>query len=215
MRAPPGGSPARVSMTCALHELTPLAPPLVYVIDGEDRIQTLNEAYLADASTWGGDPDAVRQALVGQVLWQVLPGVGEWYGPLVRRARADQREVCFPFRCDTPDFRRLMRMRITPQPRGAVAFESSLVGVQPRAHVEVLEGTGASGGSIVTMCSWCKRVDADGAWLEVEEALARLGADAYHLPALSHGICPRCLGELTALAQSPDATLSIDLPEAP
>lgn len=196
-------------MASALLDLEPLVPPLTYVIDGEDRIQAVNDAYVADV---GGEPDHVRQRLVGQVIWHVLPGVAEWYGPLVRRARAEQRTVCFPFRCDTPDLRRLMRMRISPEPGGAISFESAVVRVQPRPHVPLLAGTADPGVHVVTMCSWCKRVDADGDWLEVEDAMERLGADTDSLPSVSHGICPRCLDELAALAHSPDATLSIGLP---
>lgn len=202
-------------MPCHLHDLPPLAPPLVYVIDGQDRIVALNEAYVADAGgavDEAGQGDAVRDALLGQVLWQVLPGVAEWYGPLVGRVRDDQREICFPFRCDTPDLRRLMRMRISPDPMGAVAFESALVAVQSRPRVAIFDAPVAGADAIVTMCSWCKRVEAGATWVEVEEALERLG-EALWLPSVSHGICPRCLGELTALAQSPDARLSISLPD--
>ncbi|WP_396627040.1 hypothetical protein [Luteitalea sp.] len=199
-------------MASALLDLAPLAPPLVYVIDGQDRIQAVNDAYVADVGGAGGDAQHVRQRLIGQVIWHVLPGVAEWYGPLVRRARAEQRTVCFPFRCDTPDLRRLMRMRIRPEPGGAISFESAVVRVQPRPHVPLVTATGDPGVPVVSMCSWCKRVDAAGDWLEVEDAMERLGADSNRLPSVSHGICPRCLDELAALAHSPDATLSIGLP---
>lgn len=202
-------------MTCLQHDLPPLAPPLVYVIDAHDRILALNDAYLSDASAGhpaGDQRDAVRRALIGQVLWDVIPGVAEWYLPLVRRAREDGRALCFPFRCDTPELRRLMRMRITPDATGIVAFESAIVRVQPRERVELMTASGESGPAAVTMCSWCKRVDAAGAWVEVEEAMEQIGAEDDRLPLVSHGICPRCLEEITALATSADARVSIGLP---
>lgn len=192
-----------------------LGPPLVYCLDAADRIASLNDAYLHDAAA-GGPIEAVREALMGRVLWQVLPQATDWYGPLVRRARADGREIHFRFRCDTPALRRLLRMRIVPDAStGGVCFESTIVGVQPRPPVALLDPAVPHGSDLVTMCSWCKRVEARGEWLEVEDALERLEAAGIRsLPSVTHGVCPRCLDELVALASSPDAQLSIDLPGA-
>lgn len=194
---------------------TPLAPPLVYWIDAADRIDDLNEAYVRDAA--GDDPVAdVRAALIGRLLWRVLPQAAEWYGPLVRRVREDGRPVVFQFRCDTPDVRRLMRMRISPESEGGVCFESATIAVQERPAVALIADplTGREGAP-VTMCSWCKRVEVLGEWLEVELALDRLPTGGRpSLPPVTHGVCPRCLHELVALAESPVASLSIDLPPA-
>lgn len=194
---------------------TSLAPPLMYWIDAADRICDLNEAYIRDVA--GHNPVAdIRAALIGTVMWQVLPQAADWYGPLVRRVREDGREVVFQFRCDTPDMRRLMRMRISPEAEGGVCFESATIAVQERPVVALIaEPLTGRDGAPVTMCSWCKRVDIRGEWLEVELALDRIRlADGPTLPPVTHGVCPRCLHELAALAESPDAALSIDLPPA-
>ena len=49
------------------------------------------------------------------------------------------------------------------------------------------------------MCAWCDRFLVDGEWVEVEEAAKRLELfRRSELPALDHGICPQCSGQLLA-----------------
>jgi hypothetical protein len=44
------------------------------------------------------------------------------------------------------------------------------------------------------MCAWCKRVDTDGCWLELDQAIARQRLfEAQLLPEISHGICEDCM----------------------
>jgi len=46
---------------------------------------------------------------------------------------------------------------------------------------------------VLRIGSWCKRVYTDAAWLEVEDAVERLGLfESEELPAISHGMCPSC-----------------------
>jgi hypothetical protein len=49
------------------------------------------------------------------------------------------------------------------------------------------------------MCGWCDRFLVDGEWVEVEEAVARLGLfQLPEMPAISHGVCPDCTEMLIA-----------------
>jgi hypothetical protein len=42
-------------------------------------------------------------------------------------------------------------------------------------------------------CGWCCRIDLEGYWHEVEDAVARLGMFEFsRLPKLTHGICKEC-----------------------
>ena len=50
------------------------------------------------------------------------------------------------------------------------------------------------------MCSWCKRVDVEGAWSDVEAAVQRLRLfELTSLPQITHGICEPCLGGMLEL----------------
>lgn len=192
-------------------------PSLEYWIDGEDRILAVNEAYVADIHEHGptcDDPaEHVHERLIGRVLWDVLPQAAEWYRPLVHLARAEAKAIAFAFRCDTPSLRRLMEMRIIAHDDGIVRFVSTLIGQQPRHAVALLQEGIPRGTMLVSMCSWCKRVRAGATWLEVEQALGRLGvSEAEPMPAVSHGICQSCKAQLVELGRSPEASMEIGLP---
>jgi hypothetical protein len=50
------------------------------------------------------------------------------------------------------------------------------------------------------MCSWCKAVDVEGRWCEVEQAVIALRLfDGDDVPAISHGICPQCHSQMEAV----------------
>ena len=69
-----------------------------------------------------------------------------------------------------------------------------------RPPVALLDQTVARSDTIVRMCGWCKRIEVDGVWLDVEDALSRnrmLGA--WPVPAVSHGACDACADVLEAL----------------
>jgi hypothetical protein len=114
---------------------------------------------------------------------------------LVRRVRGEGREVEIPFRCDGPDVRREMDLRIGASSGGRfVIFAARLRAEHPRpAPQPLLSAETRRVGSKLTMCGWCDRFLVDGDWVEVEDAAARL--DLFRreaLPGLSHGICPDC-----------------------
>lgn len=193
------------------------APAIEYRIDADDRVVSVNDAYVADVRTH--DPSGidasthVATAVMGRVLWELLPQAAEWYRPLVRLARVEARTIAFAFRCDTPTLRRLMEMRIEAEADGIVRFVSTLIGQQPRHAVHLLLDGIPRGTALVRMCSWCKRVKAGADWLEVEAAVSRLRVpEAEPMPAITHGICESCKFGLTDLATSPDGRLDIALP---
>jgi hypothetical protein len=58
------------------------------------------------------------------------------------------------------------------------------------------------------VCGWCKRTpDANGEWLEIEQALLRLALfQQTALPVITHGICEYCQCVMTAALE--DAALA-------
>jgi hypothetical protein len=116
------------------------------------------------------------------------------YALMIERSRRDRVRLDFPFRCDAPDRRRFMRMRIFPLEDGGVGFSSCLIREEPRQPVRLLETDAERSGRLVRICSWCKRIETGASeWLEAEAAVQRLNLfDSTRLPGLTHGMCPTC-----------------------
>ena len=91
-----------------------------------------------------------------------------------------------------------MELRIEAAPSGSVEFRSRLLRLEPRDPVPLLDASlPRAAQPPIRTCSWCKQMDVEGEWVEVEEGVRRLGLfDTADLPPISHGICPTCEAEV-------------------
>jgi hypothetical protein len=174
---------------------------LSYAIDDQDRLIKVDDGYyrFAEENGW-----SEAGSSLGRSLWDFVAGedVKKLQRLLLRRVRDEVRDVELPFRCDGPDFRREMDIRIAAGRSGRVVlFSARLRSEEQREEPQPLFDPHAprDEGDFLTMCAWCDRFLVDGEWVEVEEAAKRL--DLFRrrkLPLLDHGICPDCDGTLLA-----------------
>ena len=174
---------------------------LSYAIDGEDRLVRVDEGFyrFAEENGWEGAGDCL-----GRSLWDFVAGeeVKKVQRLLLRRVREGAPTVELPFRCDGPDSAREMDIRIAAGSSGRVVlFAARLRSEQPREERQPLLDADAprAEGDFLTMCAWCDRFLVAGEWVEVEEAARRLELfRRARMPALDHGVCPQCSGQLLA-----------------
>ena len=167
-----------------------------YRIDATDMIVRLSENWGDFAAANEGAAGCDHCVVVESRLWDFIDSdeVRLLYGILLERIRRDGRPVRLPYRCDAPHERRFLQLEMVPHPEGEVDFHSSLLRVESRDPVRILAADAPRSNEFVKVCSLCKRfVMPDGAWVEVETALKRLGLfDEPLLPRLTHGLCPEC-----------------------
>lgn len=152
-----------------------------------------------------GAPELAEGTVLGHPVWEYIEGDGTRavYEAVIRRVRATGEEVVLPFRCDSPDVRRFMELRMR-RTNSELEVVSELHREEPRPHVALLDAASPRAGEPIRICSFCKRVEARGSeWLEVEDAAAalELSADGPY-PPLDHTVCPDC--EATARGESAD-----------
>ncbi|MEX2107604.1 MAG: hypothetical protein WD827_01805 [Solirubrobacterales bacterium] len=173
---------------------------LSYAIDDQDHLIKVDHGYyrFAEENGWSD-----VGASLGRSLWDFVTGheVQKLQRLLLRRIRDEVRHVELPFRCDGPDVRREMDIRIAAHSSGRVVlFSARLRSEQSRDEPQsLLDPSAKRGKDTVTMCAWCDRFEVDGKWVEVEEAARELELfRRSEIPALDHGICPRCNTTLLA-----------------
>lgn len=169
--------------------------PVVYTVNAADVIIHVNEAWGTFAVA--NDTDALLPpAILGRTLWEFITEnvTVQLYRRLLARVRGGSGPVQFAFRCDSPRTRRLLEMNIVSDQGGGVTFVVHALVLEDRVAVDLLDPYAPRGATLLRMCAWCKRIpDADGRWMEVEEALPTLEAFAGgQLPAITHGICTDC-----------------------
>ena len=174
----------------------PLQPPFTCQIGPDDTIVSINDAWRRFAKE-NGVP-TLAQEVIGSPLWKYITGssVAHLYAQLLAKARETNVESSFPFRCDSPAVRRFMRMRIIPQVDRSLEFCSWIEREVPWPQPILLldPSSRKDPGQLLRMCSWCKKIDVEGAWLEIDEGIAQMRLfDHVRVPRITHGICESCL----------------------
>lgn len=177
------------------------APILSYAIDQDDYLVKVDEGYHCFAGENGWDRS--RESL-GRSLWDFVAGqeLAKLQRMLLRRIRGEIRQVELPFRCDGPEVRREMDIKIAAGASGSVVLFSAWMRSEERRpqFQPLLSAEAPRSEETLTMCGWCDRFLVGEEWVEVEEAAARLGLfQRPELPQISHGICPDC-GEMLLAA---------------
>jgi len=167
---------------------SPALETIAYRIDGDDLIVWVNDAWerSADANGWAG-----RDAVLGRSLWESIAGAETslLWRELVTRARRGV-AINVPFRCDAPEARRYLELSLTQDGSGAIEFTSTTTAIVERDPIALMAAH-YQPGEPLRCCSWCKRFDTDG-WVEVEEAIARLGLLEHESRAVTHAMCAEC-----------------------
>lgn len=178
-----------------------------YVVNSELKVLSIN----GDWEAFAQENDAAHLAadnVIGKPLDEFItdPRTLHLYRMMVQKALEVQRPLYVPFRCDAPDLRRYMSMRIVPLSQGRCRFESTVEREEPRDAVRLLNPHAERSDDILRICSWCKRVDvAKNDWREVEEAVKTLDLfDDHPLPNLTHTICDCCLEAATDALEAGD-----------
>jgi hypothetical protein len=167
-----------------------------YHVDAGDRLVFADEGWRAFARMNAAPGYADPSALYGQPLLSFIsdPTTRHIYAGLLERVRREQLQIRVPFRCDAPSCRRWLELVMTPRPDGGVTFVSRELRTEPRREPVEIATAAPGGETFVRMCGWCKKVDAGGQWLEIEDAIVRLRLfSARETPSVTHGICPACV----------------------
>jgi len=166
----------------------------VYCVDAKNELSSVNPDWVSFAEENGAQqlkPDAV----VGRPLLSFVEGMEakHLYGILMARVREHQRVLEVPFRCDAPSVRRFMRLRVSPLEDSGLEFVGWIVREEQRKSVALTDASAMRSDEFLGICSWCKKVRVDSAWVEAEEAIERLRLfQSPEQPRLTHGICPSC-----------------------
>jgi len=179
-----------------------------YGIDAHDRIDEVSTNWLAFARE-NEAPELDEEAVVGKPLLSFVDGeeTRQLYDSLLTLVRNEQRAVSVVFRCDAPDRRRYMTLRIAAEGDRRVSLTARIDRVKPRPRLEFLARTMARTKELLVVCGWCRRVNVGEEWFELDEAAADLGLfTATALPGVSHGICGDCSEEASLeLGEKPRA----------
>jgi hypothetical protein len=166
-----------------------------YSIDRADRVASVSDSWLEFARA-NRAPELTRGHVLGESIWRFIAGTEtrRLYEDLFLRVRTRAESVEFPFRCDSPDRFRFMRLSLEPGPRGSILCRGITVREQERPFFSILDRAFPRNASSLSMCSFCKRIYAfDAQWLDAEDAIGQLELfDSATLPRIEYAVCDAC-----------------------
>jgi hypothetical protein len=167
----------------------------IWIIDDADKIVHVNEDWLAFARE-NGAPQLSAALVLDQPLWRFILGQETvyLYKQIFGKVRAGKSPITFPFRCDAPDCRRFMEMKLSLLSGTAIQFIAKLIRLEYRQPLGFLDPSRDRSEEFLKVCSWCKKIYIpDRGWGELEEAIEALDLFGNRsMPRMTHTICDSC-----------------------
>lgn len=166
-----------------------------YVIDSDNKIVSVNTDWLSFARENRAPNLAVSEDVIGRSLFDFVSDkeTRHLYQMIIERVRNNGETVTIPFRCDSPSLRRFMELEISQQTNSWVQFVGRIIREESRTSVSLFDPEFPRSSEFVVVCSWCKRVNVSGEWLEVEHAVNQMEIfNQAKQPRITHGICSDC-----------------------
>jgi len=171
------------------------APRYRYRVDASDVLVWVNDAWIAFARE-NGAAGLVPPFVLQRSLWDFVAGeeLRTLYREIHSRVRLSGIPAVLPFRCDSASLQRHMRLTITREDAGQLAYECILVRTVAQRHLDILDTEPRRSIAFLTMCSCCKRALLEPrGWMDLEEVCLRLKIfEAQEVPQLRHTVCHEC-----------------------
>lgn len=176
------------------------ATETTYQLDAELAIAALDDAW-SQFATENGAPDLVAPNPLRKPILSFIadPTTRQIYQDVFATARS-RGAISFPLRCDSPSLRRYLRLSVAATEDNGFLIRSTVLRLEAREAVSLLQPTDRRSDEFLRGCSWCKRFDVRGRWEEVEVAIEQLRLfEAERPPQISHGMCESCLETMEGL----------------
>ena len=112
---------------------------------------------------------------------------------ILQSARLTRRPLVRNYRCDSPDQRRFMEMRLSMEDNGLLKWEHRLLRTENMMRsLSFFPAAGLAAAKCVVRCSMCNRLKSASGWQEPDVAPLPTPMAGESIPVI-YGVCPDCL----------------------
>ncbi|MRR52166.1 MAG: hypothetical protein EG825_14875 [Rhodocyclaceae bacterium] len=171
---------------------------ICYLLDENDVIVDISQGW-DDFARENAAPHLDASNVIGRNLIDFVSGdeTKMYVRAILNSARLFRRPMVRTYRCDSPDQRRYMEMRLTIVDDNLIKWEHRMVrseSLQRRMRFRVAAGFDA--GKLIVRCSVCNRLKSGSSWHEPDQApLTPTEGEEEYL--VAYGVCPDCQGKFS------------------
>lgn len=168
---------------------------LDYLLDCDDRVTRVCPCW-SDVARQRMAIRLDEEMVLGRRLWDFVQGgaTQRLYDTLIHHARKTGRKLSFNYRGDSPSTIRYMQMTLLPGYGGVVRFQSELLHKQSRERSVYFTHAVYSRRPLLNQCGLCNRLEYNGRWMTLDDALRTTGVIDDLLPTeVGDTVCDGCL----------------------
>ena len=167
----------------------------VYLLDKLNSIISVDGSW--DEFAAENEGRRVRASDVcGRSIWEFVTGDATrmWLETVFNIVRFRESAIERPYRCDSPELKRYMRMHVIPEKGGILRLEHHVVGTEERATPIYFNFcSDQAGKSLRVRCSMCGRLKSGETWVEPQ---AHFGDKPLHVM-VAYSVCGDCLNSVS------------------
>lgn len=172
----------------------PSTDSIVYELDVDNNIIAVNRLWQSFAIA-NNAPELSLDQVIGKPLMQYISGniTKQFWQTFLKKARTAQEALQLDYRCDSPNLRRFMRIKVYRGDNEALCFESTLMRTEPISVSIHFKRSQQRDADTKIRCSFCNNILYKSIWVEAESLVS--GKHSVTLDVI-YGICPECQSAL-------------------
>jgi len=162
---------------------------IIYEVDAENIITRIDASWKVFAES-NGAPELNEANVIGKPLLHFVSGnvTKKFWINLLNHVRTSGIAHSFNYRCDAPNTKRHMNIKVAPLDAGHLRITSTLLSTKPRPLQIHFRRAQQRTAASIARCSMCNKVAYNKEWIEAEELNRGLKTTLD----VTYGICPVC-----------------------
>lgn len=171
---------------------------IIYWLDKDMRITAVSGPWDEFAIENNGR-NVVEPDVKGRPIWHFIKGntTRMWVDTLIKLAMVTGKVVERPYRCDSPEMKRYMSMKIVPEESGAFRMEHTVLFTEKRSHNVHFNYSENQTLQLKQRCSSCGRLRTQDSWEEAEYLSPPGEGTLEKTYTVIYTMCPDCLENIS------------------
>jgi len=168
---------------------------ITYRLDHRDTIVEVSQTWNHFALSNNATEKTLAKAVIGCTVFSFILGdpTRMYFQALLQQARILGRSLARNYRCDSPELKRYMEMRLTPEPEGIVRLDHTIQRVEPLKPSLSFQPASRVTSETIGRCSVCARLTTGLRWVQPEEVLKQGQFPRDGAIPVRYLVCPDCV----------------------